>query len=49
MNKILFILLSFLLVSCVNVKIQNTKIDKEIVKRNHQTFSYQEGDSTYMM
>lgn len=53
MNKILLLLSSFLLVSCINVKVQNTKKEspkkKEIVKTNHETFSYQEGDSTYVM
>jgi len=53
MNKFIFLLSSVLFVSCISVKVQNTKTDipanKKIVKTNHETFSYQEGDTTYVM
>ena len=53
MNKFILLLSSILLVSCHSVKEQNTKMynptKKEIVKTNHETFSYKEGDSTYVM
>jgi uncharacterized protein YciI len=53
MNRFILLLSSILLVSCHSTKEQSTKTDnaikKEIVKTNHETFSYKEGDSTYVM
>jgi uncharacterized protein YciI len=53
MNKFTVLFLSVLFVSCISVKVQNTKTDspsnKVVAKTNHETFSYQQGDTTYVM
>lgn len=53
MNKLILLLSFILFVSCNAIKEQNAKPDnatkKEIVKTNHETFSYQSGDTTYVM
>jgi uncharacterized protein YciI len=53
MKKIVCYLLLFLLLSCISVKVEQTKsitAPKEVaVKTKHETFSYSEGDTTYVM
>lgn len=53
MNKFILLASGLLLISCNSVKEQNTNMQhsakKEVVKTNHETFSYKEGDSTYVM
>ena len=53
MKKIVFILVLLLQLSCISVKVEQTKsttAPKEaVVKTKHETFSYNEGDTTYVM
>lgn len=53
MKKIIFLLLLLLQLSCISVKVEQTKsttAPKEVVvKTKHETFSYKEGDTTYVM
>jgi uncharacterized protein YciI len=53
MNKFILLLSYILLVSCNSVKEQNTTTvsvpNKNNAKTSHETFSYQEGDTTYVM
>lgn len=53
MIKNIFLLSSFLLISCTAVNQQSSPTDnpptKDILKSNHETFTYQEGDTTYLM
>lgn len=53
MNKFILLILSIMFVSCNSAKKQNTATvslsNKNNAKTNHETFSYQEGDTTYVM
>lgn len=53
MKKTIFILLLLLQLSCISVKVEQTKSTttpkEEVVKTKHETFSYNEGDTTYVM
>jgi uncharacterized protein len=53
MKKIIFLLLLLLQLSCISVKVEQTKstpAPKEVVvTTKHETFSYNEGDTTYVM
>ena len=53
MKKTLLFLLFVLPISCVTIKVESTKTQNapknKIVTTQHETFSYQEGDSTYVM
>ena len=53
MKKTIFISLLLLQLSCISVKVEQTKSTtapkEEVVKTKHETFSYIEGDTTYVM
>lgn len=37
------------LASCTSISVEKSPVKKEVEKTNHETFSYQEGDTTYVM
>ncbi|MCB0443159.1 MAG: hypothetical protein KDC50_03835 [Flavobacterium sp.] len=53
MNKLINLVCLLLFISCNSTKEQNTKkvhtISTPIAKTKHETFAYQEGDTTYIM
>lgn len=53
MNKFILLFSSIMFISCNSVKEQNTKTvslpNQNTAKTNHETFSYQDGDTTYVM
>lgn len=49
MKKIMMLIIATAMVSCVSVKIQTTRTDSPGSKSKHETFSYKDGDTTYVM
>lgn len=47
--KYVILLVIFVCVSCVSVKVEQHKTVQQTEKTKHETFSYKEGDRTYVM